>query len=435
MSDSDVEVQEQSDEQQLRKQLQLKKARADPAAASGAGGPVAGAAETEPWIEKYRPAKLNEVEGQEEAVEALRRIVGLGKNDGTTTRDFSTANSMPHLLFHGPAGTGKTSAILAAMRELFQAPFKPNVAAEGGDPILQQRRASEQLFRQRVREMNASDERGIQVIREKVKQFAQGAVMNSRENANTEQITFKVIVLDEADALQGDAQAALRRMMEDFSGVTRFCIVCNYVSRIIDPITSRCAKFRFKPLQDAVLHQRMRHIATSEGILVSDESLRRLDAAAGGDMRLAIMHLQSAATAHGKDLRNEDFVAVAGLVPADRMAQYVAMLMGRSPKTGGNSTFDEIYTATHALVKMGFSAQSVLCQVHAAVVGSASGGSPAGGDAAAGASAELLPQLSDHRRAVLCLHISKVEKRLMDRGDDFIQLCSLAAKFWETRRM
>lgn len=360
----------------------------------------------QPWIEKYRPSRLAEVEGQEEAVSALRRIVGLDGAGGA--RNFAAANSMPHLLFHGPAGTGKSSAVLAAMRELFQ-PAHPETASAA---------TSDALFRQRVRELNASDERGIQVIREKVKQFAQGAVMMSSAGlaggGSNEQVTFKVIILDEADALQGDAQAALRRMMEDYSAVTRFCILCNYVSRIIDPITSRCAKFRFKPLRDAVMFQRIRHIAGKEGIQLSDASLARLDAAAGGDMRLAIMHLQSAARAYGNDLRNQDFVSVAGLVPAEHLGRYIAQL------SGPTTSFDEMYAATHQIVRMGFSAQAVLAQIHNALTGQQQNGTAA-------------VEMSDLRRALLLLHIARVEKRLLDGGDDFLGLASLAAKFTETR--
>lgn len=333
---------------------------------------------TEPWIEKYRPRTLDDVQSQKEAVDALRRTIAAGAN-------------MPHLLFFGPAGTGKTSSILAAASELF-----------GPD-----------YTRHRVRELNASDERGIQVVRDRVKQFAQGAVGNPQVRVQSDGKVyplppFKLIILDEADALLPDAQAALRRMMEDFSEVTRFCILCNYVSRIIDPIASRCAKFRFKPLTDEVLFSRMRYIAEREGIQVSEQCLKRLDVAAMGDMRLAIMHLQSAARAHGSDLRNEDFVSVAGLVPQQKLSTYLSIVAGAS------SSFDEMYAATNELVKNGFSANTVLQQIHSFLV-----------------SPECT--FSDVRRSHLVLHVNVVERRLMDRGDDFLQLVSLAGKFFETR--
>lgn len=370
MSDSDTDAINDG-------QPHFKKPRSDNTTVAGSGAALG--ASTQPWIEKYRPRTLDDVQSQKEAVDALRRTIAAG-------------NNMPHLLFYGPAGTGKTSSILAAAFELFGPDF----------------------LRHRVREMNASDERGIQVVREKVKQFAQGAVGNPQVKPQSDGRTypippFKLIILDEADALLPDAQAALRRMMEDFSEVTRFCILCNYVSRIIDPIASRCAKFRFKPLTDEVLFSRMRFIAEKEGIAVSPESLKRLDAAAMGDMRLAIMHLQSAARAHGSDLTKEDFITVAGLVPPAHLRAYLGVL------TSPTSSFDFMYSATNDLVKNGYSANTVLQQIHDYLV------------------SEDECHFSDVRRSHLILHLSKVEKRLMDRGDDFIQLASLAAKFFETR--
>ena len=364
MSDSDVE----NDGQPRFK----RPARADETSA-------AAAAALQPWIEKYRPKTLDDVQSQREAVEALRRTVAAGAN-------------MPHLLFYGPAGTGKTSSILAAAHELFGPDF----------------------IKHRVKEMNASDERGIAVVRDKVKQFAQGSVGQVPPNRMQKDgkcypvPPFKLIILDEADALLPDAQAALRRMMEDFSEITRFCILCNYVSRIIDPIASRCAKFRFKPLTDEVLFDRMRFIAARENIKVSPATLKRLDAAAGGDMRHAIMHLQSAVRARGNDLTNEDFVSVAGLVPEARMRSYTQLLA--SP----TATFDAMYGETAAIVREGFGANLILQQIHNFVVSSECG-------------------FTDVRRSLLCLQMGVVEKRLMDRGDDFIQLASLAGKFFETR--
>lgn len=335
--------------------------------------PLAPPPTNKPWIEKYRPQSLSDVQAQEEAVAALRSCL-------------SAASNMPHFLFYGPPGTGKTSAILAVAKDLF-----------GPD-----------YFHTRVKEMNASDDRGIQVVREKIKTFAHGAVGNVVNKTQSDGKVypvppFKLIILDEADALLPDAQAALRRMMEDFSDVTRFCILCNYLSRIIDPISSRCAKFRFKPLSKETLAARLALVARNEGVIVSDFSLGRLQEVCGGDLRLAIMYLQSAAKASNlNDLTNEDFVAVAGEVSTAALSKYISALLS------GN--LDVAIAATLDIARQGFSANAVVRQLQKYIVSSEC-------------------NLSSAARGALCIKICEVEKRLIDRGDDLIQLMDLSASF------
>ncbi|XQJ29113.1 replication factor C, subunit 2, putative [Leishmania guyanensis] len=324
-----------------------------------------------PWVEKYRPRTLAEVEAQEEAVSALRACLKKGAN-------------MPHFLFHGPPGTGKTTSILAVAHELF-----------GPDYI-----------RSRVRELNASDDRGINVVREKVKIFAQGAVSSNGSSVTQSDgkvypvPPFKLIILDEADALLPDAQGALRRMMEDFSDVTRFCILCNYVSRIIDPIASRCAKYRFKPLVKSALYHRIEYVAQAEGITLSPASLQALDTVSGGDLRLAIMHLQSAQKANGNDLTKEDFISVSGSVPADVMQRYISALFSHR--------LEEVIQASRRLVAEGFAAAQVLLQLQSYLL-----------------STEC--PLNSTQRGKIMLKLCQTERRLADGGDDYLQLLDIGS--------
>lgn len=205
-----------------------------------------------------------------------------------TLRTAIASGQLPHLLFYGPPGTGKTSTIVAVARQLFGPDFRRNG---------------------RFLELNASDDRGIGVVREKVKSFAQGAI-----GGGGGMPPFKIIVLDEADSMTGDAQSALRRMMENYSKVTRFCLICNYVSRIIEPVASRCAKFRFAPLERGSMAARIRFICQEERIASSDAVIDSLLACSGGDLRKAINFLQSAKQLCGdEDLSTEDVVAVAGV--------------------------------------------------------------------------------------------------------------------------
>jgi replication factor C small subunit len=207
----------------------------------------------EVWLETYRPQTLEAVLGQDAIVERLEHYV---------ERD-----DLPNMLFAGPAGVGKTTSAIAVARELY-----------GED------------WREQFLELNASDERGIDVIRDRVKSFAR----TSFGGAN-----YRIIFLDEADALTSDAQAALRRTMEQFSNNVRFILSCNYSSQIIDPIQSRCAVFRFSPLSDEAIEQQVRTVADEEGIELTDDGVEALVYVAGGDMRAALNGLQAAAVADG----------------------------------------------------------------------------------------------------------------------------------------
>lgn len=202
------------------------------------------------WIEKYRPRTLDDVVGQTGIVERLKNYVA--------------AKSLPHLLFTGTAGIGKTTSAVALAREFFGDDWQVN-----------------------FRELNASDERGIDVVRNQIKQFARTAPMGDA--------TFKILFLDEADALTNDAQSALRRTMENYAQTCRFILSCNYSSKIIDPIQSRCAIYRFKPLDREAITEEISRICKNEGLKISDDAMSAIIYIAQGDMRKAINALQGAA--------------------------------------------------------------------------------------------------------------------------------------------
>lgn len=203
------------------------------------------------WVEKYRPEKLSDIVGQDEVVSRLQ--------------SFVDKKSLPHLLFAGPAGTGKTSAALCIARELFGAGWRQNLL-----------------------ELNASDERGIDTIRTKVKDYARTRPIGD--------VPYKLILLDESDALTHDAQHALRRTMEMYTHTARFILDCNYSSRIIEPIQSRCAVFRFKRLAEQDIAAALKRIARAEKLVLVDEAVKAIIYVSEGDMRRAINVLQSAAT-------------------------------------------------------------------------------------------------------------------------------------------
>lgn len=183
------------------------------------------------------------------------------------------------MLFYGPPGTGKTSTILALAKELY-----------GPD-----------MFKSRVLELNASDERGISIVREKVKDFARMQLSNPPLHYKEKYPCppYKIIILDEADSMTQDAQSALRRTMETYSKITRFCLICNYVTRIIDPLASRCSKFRFKSLDQGNAKKRLEEIAERETVSMESGVVDALIKCSEGDLRKAITYLQSAARLAG----------------------------------------------------------------------------------------------------------------------------------------
>ena len=232
---------------------------------------------SELWVEKHRPQSVSEIRGQPAVVQRLTV--------------YADKKEFPHLLFAGPPGTGKTTAAMALTKDVF-----------GSD------------FRQNLLEMNASDERKLESIRTKVKQFARTSPYGGA--------SFKIIFLDEADALTNDAQGALRRIMEQYAETCRFILSCNYSSKIIEPIQSRCAVFRFRPLSDADVTSQVHHVAKEEQVKLTDDAAEALTRISQGDLRKALTALQVAA-AINMEVTRELIYETSATAPPESLHQYL----------------------------------------------------------------------------------------------------------------
>ncbi|XP_014091192.2 replication factor C subunit 4 [Bactrocera oleae] len=329
---------------------------------SGAGGPVAERRKPPaPWVEKYRPKSVDDVVEQSEVVAVLRKCV-----EGA---------DLPNMLLYGPPGTGKTSTILAAARQIF------------GD-----------IYRERILELNASDERGIAVVRTKIKNFAQLTASSTRPDGRPCP-PFKIIILDEADSMTHAAQAALRRTMEKESRSTRFCLVCNYVSRIIEPITSRCTKFRFKSLGDEQIIIRLRHICEIEGVNINENAYKSIVEISGGDMRRAITTLQSCYRLKGASntISTEDLLEMSGIIPENYLIEFLEVC-----RAGNYSKLEEFVR------QIGYEAYSIgqmLEQFNEHVL--------------------RCPSLTNKQKALICDKLGECSFRLQDGGSEYLQIMDL----------
>ncbi|MFA5311994.1 MAG: replication factor C small subunit [Methanomassiliicoccales archaeon] len=263
------------------------------------------------WIEKYRPKKLDDIIGQNDIVNRLR--------------SYARSGNLPHLMFAGPAGTGKTTSALALARELYKEAWRDNFV-----------------------ELNASDERGIDVVRGKIKEFARTQPLGGA--------SFKIIFLDEADALTSDAQAALRRTMERYSSNCRFILSCNYASKIIEPIQSRCAVFRFRPVRSEDVKRYLKKIADNEGINITDDALDALVHVGEGDMRKAVNSLQVAAAAE-KDINLDIVYQTSGNARPDEVVKMLETAL-HGNFVEARALLDEI------MLNYGLSGSDIIKQVH-----------------------------------------------------------------------
>jgi replication factor C small subunit len=312
----------------------------------------------EMWAEKYRPKRLSDIVDQKDIVERLK--------------SFTKSRNVPHCIFAGPPGTGKTTAALCLARDLY------------GD-----------VYREHLMELNASDERGIDVVRETVKTFARMKSIG--------EIPFKILILDEADNMTSDAQQALRRTMERFTETCRLIMCANYSGKIIEPIQSRCAPFRFTYLPREEHDCYLEDIAAKEKVKLTTEGLDAIFEVCGGDLRRAINTLQSAASL-GKPVDAKVVYSVTGKAsPAD---------VQKMLKVAMDGDFMEARKQLREMIqKYGVAGSDIIRQIHTEI---------------------FRAEMPEKWRVKLADIVGEVDFRLVEGADEEVQLSALLAKLVET---
>jgi len=315
-----------------------------------------------PWVEKYRPNALEELISHEDII--------------STIRTFISQDKLPHLLFYGPPGTGKTSTILACAKEIY--------------PVKQ--------FNSMVLELNASDDRGIGIVRGQILNFASTrTIFNSG---------YKLVILDEADAMTNDAQNALRRIIEKFTDNVRFCLIGNYLSKIIPALQSRCTRFRFGPLGADQILPRLEHVCKEEKVTITEDGKEALMTLSQGDMRKVINILQSCNMAFGEVTEDNVYTCTGHPLRSD-----ITNIVNWSLNEDFSTAFKNIQEVK---TLKGLSLQDILSEVHLYVH-----------------KLDLPAQVRIH----LLVKMSELEARLMAGASEKIQLGSMLAAFQVTREM
>ncbi len=308
-----------------------------------------------PWTEKYRPKTLEEIVGQEEVVKSLKALV--------------KKKNIPNLLFAGPPGVGKTTAMLAFAADLFGNEIKGNVLS-----------------------LNASDDRGIDIVRGIIKDFARSVALGN--------VPFKLIFLDEADALTAEAQHALRRTMETNASVTRFILSANYSSKIIEPIQSRCAMFRFLPLAEKDVKKMLEYIGKREELKIDEDALGALYYVSEGDMRRALTMLQGCAL-HSKHISADVVHKIASRAKPKEIKE-MAELALKAEFGKARELLDTL------IISYGLSGEDILLQVY-----------------------REIPNLDipEEKKIVLIDRIGEYNFRLVEGANERIQIEAMLAQF------
>ena len=306
------------------------------------------------WVEKYRPKKVAQITDQIEVVERLKGYI--------------KSHNLPNILFAGPPGTGKTTSAIALAKEIFEDNWKANFL-----------------------ELNASDERGINVVRGNIKSFARTQALNS---------DFKIIFLDEADALTKDAQNAMRRTMERYTGTCRFILSCNYSSKIIAPIQSRCALFRFRPIAENAMIERIKFITESEEMSITENGIGAIVYVSEGDLRMAINLLQSASVM-GKTIDEKLIFKIAAKVRPEYIRKILEVAL--------SGDFMKARTELRKImISNGMTGEDVVSQFHREVFNL---------------------NIPEESKIILVDKIGEYDFRLTEGSNDLIQIEALLAQF------
>jgi replication factor C small subunit len=309
------------------------------------------------WAEKYRPKSLKDIINQKEIVERLK--------------SFVEAKNVPHCIFAGPPGTGKTTAALCLTHNLYGAGY-----------------------REHLMELNASDERGIKIVRETVKTFARTRSIG--------EIPFKILILDEADNMTSDAQQALRRTMERFTETCRFIMIANYSGKIIEPLQSRCAPFRFSYMSQKDQNSYLQRIIKEENVKILDEGLDAIFEVSGGDLRRATNTIQAAASL-GNEIDAETVYSVIGRANPEDINKMIKTAM-KGDFLGARKQLREM------ILKYGVAGSDIVKQIHTEIFRS------------------MLP---DSWKVTLSEAIGEIDFRLVQGADEEVQLSALLARLTE----
>ncbi|NQV08791.1 replication factor C small subunit [Candidatus Woesearchaeota archaeon] len=307
------------------------------------------------WTEKYRPKEFSEIKGQEELVKRATQFV--------------KQKNMPHLMFAGPAGVGKTTLALVITRQLFKDSWHQNLL-----------------------ELNASDERGIDVVRSKVKDFARTRAIGD--------VPFKIIYLDESDALTKEAQQALRRTMENYTQTCRFILSCNYSSKIIDPIQSRCTMFRFRPLNKEQVFEIVDIISKKEKLAIDVKAKQALYEVSKGDCRRVENLLQACAASRDK-ITEDNVFSISSIAKPKEIKEILELAIKNKFLDARNKLLD-------TMLKYGLSGIDIIKQIQQEVW-------------------DL--NIGDKEKIKLIDKCGEIEFRLVEGSDEFIQLEALLSQF------